>query len=408
LADHSLIAKSNRPSKGGRRARYRQIADGLEQEIRAGRYRPGDRLPTEHELARIHGVSRVTVAAALGELARAGLVTRTPRRGTIVGERAPHRATAGRPLIAYVLTSMEQTYQFYLIHGIETAARAAHCGLLMAATGSGHDREALVVRQMVEAGAAGIMLFPQDGERYNAEVLRLVLEGYPLVLVDRYLRGVNCAVVSSDNVAGSRMIVRELLDAGHRSIGVLTFPVRDTSTIEDRLAGYVQALTAAGVPVDYSLHFITEVTKEPWHWGPLDEEIPFEGENTPADLAVDWRWEPPAEEVARFATFLRARPQVTALYATNTTLGLLALRAIEHLHLRIPQDLSLVCIDPIEAIPLSLPAVTVAVQQAEAIGRTAVQLLLEAIDHQPPRTVLLPMLLRRAGSVGPVSPRHPS
>ena len=174
------------------------------------------------------------------------------------------------------------------------------------------------------------------------------------------------------------MLVNELLEAGHRHICLMTFPHSFTSTIEDRITGYVQALTAAAVPVNYALHFVTGET-------------------------IDNRrdWDPPQAEVARLIEFLRARPHVTALCATNAMLGLIALRALEQMRLHIPNDISLVCIDPVEAIPLSLPAVTAAVQQAEEIGRTAYTLLQEALDHLPPRTVLLPMHLRRAGSVGP-------
>jgi DNA-binding LacI/PurR family transcriptional regulator len=222
------------------------------------------------------------------------------------------------------------------------------------------------------------MIFIQDGESYNAEVLRLVVGGYPLVLVDRYLRGVQCAVVSSDNIGGSRMLVQELLDAGHRQICVVTLPPNNTSAIEDRMRGYVQALTDAGVPVDYSLHYVVD-----------------SAESAESD------WVPERNKVDNFVRFLQAHPQVTAIYATNALLGLIAFRALEALQLQIPGDISLVCIDPLEAIPLSLPAITCAVQQGEELGRMAVTLLEEAMRGEQPRTVLLPMRLQRARSVGP-------
>src|SRR5260370_30006213 len=79
------FAKVNGSASGAGQARYRQIADSLREAIQSGVYRSGGRLPTEMELARQHGVSRVTAAAALTELARAGLVTRTPRRGRSCG-----------------------------------------------------------------------------------------------------------------------------------------------------------------------------------------------------------------------------------------------------------------------------------------------------------------------------------
>jgi DNA-binding LacI/PurR family transcriptional regulator len=365
-----------------RNARYRRIAESLTAAIKDGTYKPGDRLPTEAELAAAHQVSHVTAAAALNELARAGLVTRAPRRGTFVlGGTGGNRAMP--PLVAWILDYVEPTFNLGLLHGIQRGAREAGAALVLGASGSTPAEEAEAIQEAVAAGAAGIMLYLQDGESYNADVLRLVLGGYPVVLVDRYLRGVHCAVVSSDNVGGARLVVEELLDAGHRQICVLSWPPRNTSTIEDRLRGYVQALTDAGVPVDFSLHFTPS------------------GCPNPASVG----WEPAPEVLDRFVAFLRTHPDVTAIFATNAALGLLALRAAARLRWRIPEDISLVCIDPLEAVPLSVPRITAAVQDVETMGLTAVRLLHELLAGKPPRTVLFPMRLERAGTVGPPAPR---
>ena len=65
-----------------------QIEDWLADAIVSGLLRPGDRLPTEQELAAWLGVSRMTLRHALAELAQRGLVTRTVGRtgGTFVAE----------------------------------------------------------------------------------------------------------------------------------------------------------------------------------------------------------------------------------------------------------------------------------------------------------------------------------
>src|ERR1700722_8259723 len=66
---------------------YGQIEDWLAVEIAAGALVPGDRLPTEHDLAEWFGVSRMTLRHALAELARRGLGTRALGRdgGAVVG-----------------------------------------------------------------------------------------------------------------------------------------------------------------------------------------------------------------------------------------------------------------------------------------------------------------------------------
>jgi len=68
---------------------YQQVASDLRRTIYSGALGPGDQLPTEAELMLAHQVSRNTVRLALGELVNEGLVTRTPRRGTVVRERRP-------------------------------------------------------------------------------------------------------------------------------------------------------------------------------------------------------------------------------------------------------------------------------------------------------------------------------
>ncbi len=63
------------------------IAGTLTEEIAAGHYRPGDRLPTEAELAARFGVNRHTVRHALAALAERGLVHSRQGAGVFVAQR---------------------------------------------------------------------------------------------------------------------------------------------------------------------------------------------------------------------------------------------------------------------------------------------------------------------------------
>jgi GntR family transcriptional regulator len=67
---------------------HAQIEDWLADAIAAGQLSPGDKLPTEQDLAAWLGVSRMTLRHALSELAQRGLVTKTVGRagGTFVAE----------------------------------------------------------------------------------------------------------------------------------------------------------------------------------------------------------------------------------------------------------------------------------------------------------------------------------
>jgi GntR family phosphonate transport system transcriptional regulator len=67
-------------------ALWRQIATRLQQDIDAGVYQPGGRLPTEAELSQQFRVNRHTVRRALDELSRGGLVRVEQGRGSFVAE----------------------------------------------------------------------------------------------------------------------------------------------------------------------------------------------------------------------------------------------------------------------------------------------------------------------------------
>ncbi|MBO0753449.1 MAG: phosphonate metabolism transcriptional regulator PhnF [Bradyrhizobiaceae bacterium] len=63
---------------------WRRIADELEQDIAAGGYAGGERLPGEVDMARRFGVNRHTVRRALAELSERGLVRAERGSGTYV------------------------------------------------------------------------------------------------------------------------------------------------------------------------------------------------------------------------------------------------------------------------------------------------------------------------------------
>ncbi len=65
---------------------WRQIARTIEQEIEAGQYAPGARLPTEAEMSARFAVNRHTVRRALEEMSRQGMVRVEQGRGSFVAE----------------------------------------------------------------------------------------------------------------------------------------------------------------------------------------------------------------------------------------------------------------------------------------------------------------------------------
>ena len=63
---------------------YHQVKTSILRRIETGQWRPGDRLPSEDELADGFKVSKITVRQALRELAQLGHIRREQGRGTFV------------------------------------------------------------------------------------------------------------------------------------------------------------------------------------------------------------------------------------------------------------------------------------------------------------------------------------
>jgi GntR family transcriptional regulator len=63
---------------------HRQLGAALSGDIRRGRFRPGEQIPSEREICETYGVSRTTVRQTINDLVAAGLLTRVPARGTFV------------------------------------------------------------------------------------------------------------------------------------------------------------------------------------------------------------------------------------------------------------------------------------------------------------------------------------
>ena len=83
-----------RPLRLDSRPLYDQAIEALQQYIKDGEHQPGDRLPSEGELARQLGISRSTLREAMGYLESHGLVNRRHGAGTFVA-RPPQQLVSG-------------------------------------------------------------------------------------------------------------------------------------------------------------------------------------------------------------------------------------------------------------------------------------------------------------------------
>ncbi len=368
---------------------YQQIYQDLSTGIRAGTWKEGDRLPSEAELAEQYGVSRITSKKALEMLSTAGCIQRIPGKGSFVqhgaaaGMLADDTATpqarpgnsAARPgdksrplLIGLIMPDFDGTYGIGLLAGVEKACAEQGILLILRRSYGDQKMEERSIEEVMQLGVDGILIMPVHGEHYAPKILRLILEGFPLVFVDRRLRGLNAPFVGTDNLEASRRATDYLLDAGHRCISFLSPSCDHNTAIEDRTEGFVKSHAAHGIAIDESVWLSN-----------LTATLP--GRSTAEGIRHDIR---------SIQDLVRSRKEITCLFAAEYNIALLAASAVRSLGLRIPEDISLVCFDSPGNF-MGEHAFTHLRQRETFMGETAVGLLLRQIRHEsgPTESILL-------------------
>ncbi|KGB58519.1 UTRA domain-containing protein [Sphingopyxis sp. LC363] len=105
----------------------RRIRDEIAAAIRSGEWRPGDRVPTEQELAARYECARATVSKALAELAASGLVERRRKAGTFVAHPPVHSAVMTVPDLAELIAARGDAYRWALTSATHEAAGDELC-----------------------------------------------------------------------------------------------------------------------------------------------------------------------------------------------------------------------------------------------------------------------------------------
>ena len=109
--------------EGLRSPRYVQVYAALRDWILQGVYAPASRLPSEPELCKLFGVSRITVRAAVEMLEKQGLVERKQGRGTFVGDSVGDAPSRGD--FSELVRRLRQLHSKSRLSDIEITTRAA-------------------------------------------------------------------------------------------------------------------------------------------------------------------------------------------------------------------------------------------------------------------------------------------
>jgi DNA-binding LacI/PurR family transcriptional regulator len=226
---------------------YEQIYKDIINKIQDGTYREKDLLPSEKELALQYGVSRITSNKAMNLLAEQGIIERFQGKGSFVSSKAlritklsENTESAEIPfaamtdMIGVIVDTFSLDFGSDLIKGIERECRGQKVDMFFRCTYGSVKEENDAIESALSHGCKGLILMCTQGERYNDTVLKLALNKFPVVLVDREMKGIAIPCVKTDNYAATRELTEILISRGHKKICFVTHASQSTSTIEDR------------------------------------------------------------------------------------------------------------------------------------------------------------------------------
>jgi DNA-binding LacI/PurR family transcriptional regulator len=305
---------------------------------------------TLRNIAQRAGVSAGTVSRVLNN--KAGVDEQLQARVLHIATEMGYipRTRSGAKRVGMFLRELEPSadhnaYFSRIIYGAQAECRRRGWQFVFGSIGEGADAHLEFSRAIHGAQLDGLIL----ENVLRREVVEMALgTGLPVVVVDDDYPDLPIECVNHDAYGGALTAVRYLLAQGHRRIGLLAGPVEHVN-VRRRIAAYRDALGEAGLTYDAAL--VAE-----------------------CDLSVD------GGERAT-ALFLARRPAVTALFCSNDSSAIGALRALRASGVAVPGDISVLGFDDIEAARLVSPALTTVRVAAEAVGAAAVQALSDRFHH---------------------------
>lgn len=349
--------------------KYQQLYESLHADIASGRLRTGDRLPSEAQLVRTFGASRITVGRALRDLQRDGLLDRRPGSGTYVRPRLkPVASTEGGLTFGLLAPSLDRADVLDAVCRSLTAAPAASGHAILWGTTSGEGTEAedeawALCRQHVDRRVAGVFFAPLEHspskDAVNRRIARTLDEaGVPIVLLDRpvepYGRHETHDVVGIDNRRAGFRITAHLLERGAQRIAFVA-QANAAASVDARLAGYREALHVHGALVHPQLVLSIRAAL--------------------------------ASEVVAFVG--RAHPD--AIVCANDATAAGVMHALLESGIRVPGDVRLAGIDDVPYAALLPVPLTTMRQPAREIGVAAMAAMLDRLSRPdlPPRDIYL-------------------
>lgn len=331
----------------------------------------GYRAPTLTDVAKLAGVSTMTVSRVINGHAKVASDTRERVLAAMTSlDYRPNMMArglaSGRSHSIGVLTVDTTLYgPRAALRGIEISARDRGYSVTITHL---NDPDQTAVEQgfsLLRSRATDgvILLQPLMSE----EALLPGSPDLPLVAIHAGVPG-QYPLVTIDNRLGARLATEHLLGLGHRTVWHISGP-QDWYESVERVRGWQDALSAAGL-------------------------------DAPSVVAGDWS----AASGYVASRELLSREEVTAIFVANDSMALGTLHAMYELGLRCPEDVSLVGFDDYPEAEFFSPGLATIRQDFDEIGRLSVGLLLEVIETGNASTqhlLLEPELIVRASTAAP-------
>ena len=297
------------------------------------------------DVARHAGVSVATVSRVLGggsavsEAAREKVLEAVKALGYRPDLAARRLRSRVSSTIGLVVSDIRNAFFTEVSRAVEDVAFSRQLSVILCNTDEDPEREAACLTLMRDENVSGVILSPSLSllSRFRAEDY-----GFPVVLIDRYERGIAADAVLLDNFDAASRLTGHLLEHGHRS--PLFLYGAESATGRQRLEGHRAAMTAHGLPCR------AEGIK-------------------------------PRVEQARAAALavLQRDPRPDAIIASSGLVLLGIVEAQRELGLAVPGEVALAGFDDLPWTRLVEPGLTVIAQPTYEMGQEAIGLLLQRI-----------------------------
>jgi len=343
---------------------YRTIYNDLLRKIETEEYQKGDKIPTELEWAKLYKVSRITSKKALDLAAENHIIVKYPGKGSFISSESKkmigRKASENKKIVGIIQHDLSDSFGLEIFKTLQTLTQDAG---MLALTGISNDDTATekeLISSFLDFGVDGLIIKPVHNETFNNEILKLIIDNFPVVLIDRYLKDVSCPNVVSNNFKGAMDGMKYLYSLGHKKVGIFSRPIGSTTTLMEREKGIMQAIMESGYPF-----------RPEWRCTDLE--------------GLDRKDKTCSEEVKkRVRSFLQKNRDITAIFGLKYSVIPVVEEVAFELGIRIPEDLSLICFDVPDNLVSHIKPLTHLRQNEAEMARRAFDSVLLRMDKQPP------------------------